>query len=710
MSYNEPAQESLGIILLSAVGAKGDGVIYRQATIAASSKSLTCSSSLPASAVGKTIHVRGAGSAGGMLRTTIVSVSLGVATLADAAVTTTTGLYWQQALVGTDDTAAVQAAVAGLSEGQTLSVPKGIYLIASALSLDLKGSVSVIGQGYNVQSEDSSSPLFLFTAATGNLLTAKSAIGVEIARIGFGYWDAAYSGNLLDLQQGSGLNTSEIHVHDCVIGGLSGVLKSPTGGTDGAQAGPAAALIFLGGPCYGVTIERCKLHNAQVAIQGPLYNYFWANGIRIKECIFEGGFAKAPLQISGEAWAVEDCIFEPFNNNVAGGRTAGGIAVVSLPTLAAAGAISHLSPNITMGVANPGWVLPGVLVYDVTTGQSLGFVQSYVGTALVLAANAIYDGSGSSDALLFGLSAINGLKITGCVFLDALSQAANWTSICIDLEQSRDVLGVAITGNNFSFGGTAIRLNTVGHTSGVAITGNAFESFRNAIAFATGPNAVTGMLANGNSYASVVNYTAGAYAAWGSTWDQVDSVVASRSPITFNYGQLWLGDGGFFDKSTAARGSAGASAWGRIIVEKGAWTGSSDRLSACVQAGSAYQWVDLPLGAYASVSLNGQNAAKTATALQFGGAVLPAGLYRVDYVHTVVNASAGASQLTIGWKDAYSLTRTALGTSLNTGIADMTQGSVFVKTDGVHDLTYAFTLSGAPTAQVALEIVVTRMG
>ena len=40
----------------------------------------------------------------------------------------------------------------------------------------------------------------------------------------------------------------------------------------------------------------------------------------------------------------------------------------------------------------------------------------------------------------------------------------------------------------------------------------------------------------------------------------------------------------------------------------------------------------------------------------------------------------------------------------------MTQGSVFVKTDGVHDLTYAFTLSGAPTAQVALEIVVTRMG
>lgn len=58
------------------------------------------------------------------------------------------------------------------------------------------------------------------------------------------------------------------------------------------------------------------------------------------------------------------------------------------------------SPNITM-TSNPGWVVPGMNVYDLTNGQQIGTVLTYVGTALVLTANAAHASSGSTDSLQF---------------------------------------------------------------------------------------------------------------------------------------------------------------------------------------------------------------------------------------------------------------------------------------------------------------------
>jgi hypothetical protein len=58
------------------------------------------------------------------------------------------------------------------------------------------------------------------------------------------------------------------------------------------------------------------------------------------------------------------------------------------------------TPNITM-TSNPGWVTPGMNVYDITNSQQIGTVLTYVGTSLVLTANAAHASSGSTDTLDF---------------------------------------------------------------------------------------------------------------------------------------------------------------------------------------------------------------------------------------------------------------------------------------------------------------------
>lgn len=72
--------------------------------------------------------------------------------------------------------------------------------------------------------------------------------------------------------------------------------------------------------------------------------------------------------------------------------------------LTAASTISAASPNITMPT-NPGWVVPGMNVFDLTnspaTNGPLGTVLTYIGTALVLTANALHAGTGSTDVLSF---------------------------------------------------------------------------------------------------------------------------------------------------------------------------------------------------------------------------------------------------------------------------------------------------------------------
>ena len=74
-------------------------------------------------------------------------------------------------------------------------------------------------------------------------------------------------------------------------------------------------------------------------------------------------------------------------------------------TLAATAAFTNTSPNITM-VANPGWVVPGMGVFNTVNNQQVGVVLSYTSTTLVLTANAASPSVGAADVLHFGNQAV----------------------------------------------------------------------------------------------------------------------------------------------------------------------------------------------------------------------------------------------------------------------------------------------------------------
>lgn len=84
------------------------------------------------------------------------------------------------------------------------------------------------------------------------------------------------------------------------------------------------------------------------------------------------------------------------------GIGAAGIVATSLT----ANPFTNTTPNISMTIANPGTVKPGMSVYSTTFGTFVGTVLTYVGTALVLTANAAIGSGGALYNLNFGNFAI----------------------------------------------------------------------------------------------------------------------------------------------------------------------------------------------------------------------------------------------------------------------------------------------------------------
>ena len=108
--------------------------------------------------------------------------------------------------------------------------------------------------------------------------------------------------------------------------------------------------------------------------------------------------------------------------------------------LAANGTISTGSATITMNVSNPGWVVAGMNVYDLTNNQQIGTVSSYSGTTLTLTANAAHAGSGSTDSLQFSAfpasSASSGnepattpANVTNGAIVTFAQATANWGTV-----------------------------------------------------------------------------------------------------------------------------------------------------------------------------------------------------------------------------------------------------------------------------------------
>src|SRR5581483_2884047 len=70
---------------------------------------------------------------------------------------------------------------------------------------------------------------------------------------------------------------------------------------------------------------------------------------------------------------------------------------LSFSQIATTNAVTSISSNTLNLASTPSWVIPGMTVYDVTTGQPIGTVSSTTGTTITLAANAAGP-VGSGDA------------------------------------------------------------------------------------------------------------------------------------------------------------------------------------------------------------------------------------------------------------------------------------------------------------------------
>jgi hypothetical protein len=134
-------------------GAKGDGRSVIDGAMTTGSPILTSGTARFKSAdVGKIIHVTGAGAVGAVLTTTILAyVNATTITLAANASTT---VSTKMVIYGTDDTAAIQAAIdtAFTTGPKTVFLPRGIFLLSSVPTggyylLKIKSGVSVVGTG-----------------------------------------------------------------------------------------------------------------------------------------------------------------------------------------------------------------------------------------------------------------------------------------------------------------------------------------------------------------------------------------------------------------------------------------------------------------------------------------------------------------------------------------------------------------------------------
>lgn len=123
-------------------GAKGDGKYTADAAITSGHATLTSASNpWTAADVGKTIGVYAAGSASAILLTTIQAVNnAGNITLAANAVTTQTATI---AVWGTDDTAAINTAIAAATPGQAVYFPAGYYVLAGSPDANSHAQISL---------------------------------------------------------------------------------------------------------------------------------------------------------------------------------------------------------------------------------------------------------------------------------------------------------------------------------------------------------------------------------------------------------------------------------------------------------------------------------------------------------------------------------------------------------------------------------------
>jgi hypothetical protein len=102
-------------------------------------------------------------------------------------------------------------------------------------------------------------------------------------------------------------------------------------------------------------------------------------------------------------------------------------------SLTAGAAWTTTTPTIPLSAAVPSWVVPGMSVYDVTSQQEIGTVQSVSGSNVTLTANAAHASSGSGDTISFSAfgnaTGTSPSSVTNGAVITYPAATANWGTV-----------------------------------------------------------------------------------------------------------------------------------------------------------------------------------------------------------------------------------------------------------------------------------------
>lgn len=212
---------------------------------------------------------------------------------------------------GTDDTAAVQAAIDYLwdaHQGGTILIP-GYCICASSLDLVNKSSINLVGVTNAIGGYNLPPPSQLIYTGTGSVfIDAAHSYSVEIRNLGVRYSSASFAGDLIAFTNKTGGGDPHYpHVENCLIGGIY---------NQGSAVNGARSLVSLEGAILA-KIRGNHFSYGQVGIRGRVElspgNYLYSNAHVIDgNNVFDNCTVAAILN-AGETWTIIGNTFEGTN-------------------------------------------------------------------------------------------------------------------------------------------------------------------------------------------------------------------------------------------------------------------------------------------------------------------------------------------------------------------------------------------------------------
>jgi hypothetical protein len=308
----------------------------------------------------------------------------------------------------TDDSAAIQAAINSFgSNAGTVFFPQGSYLVETAINLNDKRGIRLVGTGALLISNNPGTRiLWAGGSGSGSMLNAAGAVSIEIQNITFQYTNAAYDGNLISFEKKTSVSDpAGIHVHHCSFTGSAGVTS--------------AARLIAFAYTLDFTIEYSFLNYAAVGIGCTDTSN---NGITIGNGMwFDKNFTDCAVKARGSNWS--------FGNFISESTPGANPLTTFLKIDTECSALSF-----TNGILLDGGTSGGTLI-DFSTGATKGVVFNGTtfsaqsgGTAVKLSANLNqHSGFAAHGCNISGID--KGFDLGSCIGVDISGNNINASTI-----------------------------------------------------------------------------------------------------------------------------------------------------------------------------------------------------------------------------------------------------------------------------------------